>query len=278
MGESSMMFKKTTRDGSGIHQQAAAAVEGPAQKPPRSEVNDYGQEGVISTTTMITIAADNDYTATTTDQDPLFLYGKLHRRLDYLELWRELGVRPATPQDCLQEDQDLMAQEVDNLSALNDRCLEVRSLMNQHLPLYEHMNPYNAMLKVTLSGISNAGQGLFYVGSSTPIPPHTIMCYYYGHIHTFQSARHIHMDDRSYLMAIGTSDRMVDPGPLMQIKARYINDPLNDRLVNCRYMPDVKYNRSAVVTTRTIAPNSELFASYGDAYWANHATLPSIHK
>jgi hypothetical protein len=54
---------------------------------------------------------------------------------------------------------------------------------------------------------------------------------------------------------------LVDPGPLPQIKARYINDPLNDRFVNCKFVPDKL--RSAVVATRMITRGEELLLLTG---------------
>ena len=78
---------------------------------------------------------------------------------------------------------------------------------------------------------------------------------------------------------------LVDPGPLPHIKARYINDPLNETFFNVKYVPDALqssvsslncryssldpiYVRSAVVTTRAIQPNEEIFGAYGDVYWS----------
>jgi len=45
-------------------------------------------------------------------------------------------------------------------------------------------------------------------------------------------------------------DILVDPGPLLHIKARYKNDPLNEKYVNCKYVPE-KF-RSAVIATHDI--------------------------
>jgi len=65
-------------------------------------------------------------------------------------------------------------------------------------------------------------------------------------------------------------DILVDPGPLLHIKARYINDPLNEKYVNCKYVPE-KF-RSAVIATRDIHRGEEIFASYGDGYWSLQKT------
>ena len=96
--------------------------------------------------------------------------------------------------------------------------------------------------------------------------PGEIICYYWGHIHNFHSAKLL--VDKSYLMLV-QGDVLVDPRPLLHIKARYINDPLNEKYVNCKFVPE-KF-RSAVVMTRKIRHGEELFVSYGEAYWANHA-------
>jgi len=64
-------------------------------------------------------------------------------------------------------------------------------------------------------------------------------------------------------------DVLVDPGPVKSIKARYINDPLNEELTNCKYVPDGF--RSAVISTKIIQPGEEIFASYGESYWTQNS-------
>ena len=63
-----------------------------------------------------------------------------------------------------------------------------------------------------------------------------------------------------------SGDLLMDAGPCLDIKARYINDPLNEALVNCEFVPEL--DSVKVVTKRWIQPGEELFASYGDAYWS----------
>jgi hypothetical protein len=204
----------------------------------------------------------------------LLKYEHLYRRLQMLELWRELAIRPKR-EECV-EDSDLLDRgELDDVQALTERCLSVRELMNESLPPVEEAHDRHLIARK--SGIPDAGLGLFFDpeevsndsedGTST-IDAGTILCYYTGHIHNYHSAKGL--KDRSYLMLVD-GGILVDPGPLLQIKARYINDPLNDEFVNCKYFPDIL--RSAVVATRTITRGEELFVSYGDAYWAQHETL-----
>jgi hypothetical protein len=203
----------------------------------------------------------------------LVKYEHLCRRLEMLELWRELAVRPKR-EECI-EDSDFWDREEDDVQELTERCLLVRKLMNDSLPPVEEA--YDRHLIERKSGIPDAGLGLFFEpeevsndgedGTST-IDAGTILCYYTGHMHNYRSAKEL--KDRSYLMLV-CGGILVDPGPLPQIKARYINDPLNDKFINCKYVPDKL--RSAVVATRMITRGEELFASYGDAYWAQHETL-----
>jgi hypothetical protein len=203
----------------------------------------------------------------------LVKYEHLYRRLEMLELWRELAVRPKR-EECV-EDSDFWDRELDDVQELTERCLLVRGLMNDSLPPVEEACDRHLIARN--SGIPDAGLGLFFDseevsndgedGTST-IDAGTILCYYAGHIHNYHSAKRL--KDRSYLMLVD-GGILVDPGPLPQIKARYINDPLNDKFVNCKYVPDSL--RSAVVATRVIARGEELFVSYGDAYWAQHETL-----
>jgi hypothetical protein len=202
-------------------------------------------------------------------------YEHLSRRLEMLELWRELAIRPKR-EECV-EDSDLMDRELDDVQELTKRCLQVRGLMNDSLPPVEEA--HDRHLTASKSGIPDAGLGLFFDPSreeevsndgedETSIDTGTIICYYTGHIHDYHSAKGL--KDRSYLMLVN-GGILVDPGPLPQIKARYINDPLNDKFVNCKFVPDKL--RSAVVATRMINRGEELFVSYGDAYWAQHETL-----
>jgi hypothetical protein len=170
----------------------------------------------------------------------LVTYKRLYRRLEMLELWRELAVRPKREE--FVEDSDLFDRELDDVQELTERCLRVRALMNDSLPPVEEA--HDRHLIASKSGIPDAGLGLFFDPSSrleeevsndgedgTSIDAGTILCYYAGHIHNYHSAKGL--KDRSYLMLVD-GDILVDPGPLPQIKARYINDPLNDQFVNCK--------------------------------------------
>ena len=204
----------------------------------------------------------------------LLQYEHLYRRLEMLELWRELAVRPKR-EECV-EDSDLLDRgDLDDVHELTERCLLVRGLMNDSLPPVEEACDRHLIARK--SSIPDAGLGLFFEPDEVSndcedgtfhIDVGTILCYYTGHMHNYHSAKML--KDRSYLMLVH-GGILLDAGPLPQIKARYINDPLNDKFVNCKYVPDKL--RSAVVATRTIRRGEELFASYGDAYWAQHETL-----
>ncbi len=162
------------------------------------------------------------------------------RRLKYLERWRELAIRPFE-YECLPQDFDLLQKDQDDCDALMIRCLEARADMNNHLPPQELA--MNEDLVPAESNIKNAGQGLFFRPSSSGrrmILAGEVICYV-----------------------------LVDPGPLLNIKARYMNDPRNELYVNTKFVPEPASNRCAVVATRDIMPGEELFVSYGEAYWAN---------
>ena len=55
------------------------------------------------------------------------------------------------------------------------------------------------------------------------------------------------------------NDVLVDPGPLSHVKARYINDPMNEAIVNGKFEPAPEIHRFAVVATRDIERGEELF-------------------
>jgi hypothetical protein len=121
-------------------------------------------------------------------------------------------------------------------------------------------------LEARESNIPNAGRGLFWTGGATEtIKKGDVLCFYWGHIHNFRSIRHV--KDKSYLMLVD-GQLFVDAGPIHQIKARYINDPLNEMLYNCTCIPDPKQFRCAVTALRDVEHGEELFISYGEMYWS----------
>ena len=194
----------------------------------------------------------------------------LQNRLNQLELWREIAVRP-TQEECHQQDQDLWENPVDDMVTLSMRCLSVRAEMNAKLPvLLDSLDENLCSAPSSIPG--DSGFGLFFKPlDGKPLRQGDRLCYYYGHIHNFQSAKLL--DDRSYLLGLH-GDLMVDTGPLHHIHARFINDPLNDAYVNCQFVPykDDRLARAAVVSTREILPEEELFVAYGDAYWSQQAS------
>jgi hypothetical protein len=104
------------------------------------------------------------------------------------------------------------------------------------------------------------------VNSSISIPKGKTICYYCGHIHNFHSLQTL--EDTSYSMLV-SGDVFVDTGPLPHVKARFINDPLNEDYVNCMFVPEPKFHQCAVVAVRDIQRSQELFASYAETYWSN---------
>jgi len=191
-------------------------------------------------------------------------FRQLKERLEYLERWREIAVRPST---FSKNDEDLMTEEVDDVQELTKRCREVRSAMNKLLP--GRSAPFEDSLRPQVSNIPGAGLGLFV--HERKFSPGETLCYYYGHLHNFSSAREI--EDTSYLLLVH-SDVLVDPGPLPEIKARYINDPLNESYVNVKFVPEQLC--SAVVATREIGHGEEVYVSYGDAYWSQQSTQGTV--
>ena len=157
-----------------------------------------------------------DYEAMTVEeddkiQDSDFFYGfyrsdvfeSLFHRLEYLEKWKELAIRPDS---CDPEDADLLEADVDDLVKLQERCWAVRKAMNRALPPIETTEWEDSLVAKT-STIPNTGLGLFYEpgnGKTIAIPSDTTICYYTGHLHNFQSARHFlsKENQQGYLMAV----------------------------------------------------------------------------
>ena len=215
-------------------------------------------------------------------------------RLEQLELWRELAIRPQTDvDDCHEDDKPLLSNEIDDVQELARRSLHVRDLMNNNLPVFRA--PLEEHLVARKSQIPQSGNGLYYYyrhaqhqpdddddddgvtvdAIETTIPAGEILCYYYGHIHNFQSVRNL--NDKSYLLLVDGS-LFVDPRPCLHILARFINDPLNEDLVNCKFVPDPTFFRCAVVSTKEITSNSEIFVAYGDMYWSQQESKGSFFK
>ena len=213
------------------------------------------------------LALQND----STDRQSAF---ELHsQRLRYLERWSELAIRPQE-KDCHADVRAMLQLEVDDCTKLMNRCLYVRKMMNDNLPTHDLVLDKN--LSPEESGIPNAGLGLYFRPSSPSqtVPKGEIICYHSGQIHNFHSSKTL--KDKSYLMLVA-GNVLVDPGPLPQIKARYINDPLSEDSVNCKYVPEPEMDRCAVVATRDIQCDEELFVSYGEAYWAQQDIRGTIY-
>lgn len=230
----------------------------------------------------------NDTTMTTNTINTTASFESIWYRLGQLELWYELGIRP---NPCPPEDLDLWTcggggddddynGAIDNLPLLRERCQSVRWRLNHefvpnHIRDDRDLHPeYEACLKVLPSTIPGAGLGLFNM-SRQVLPAGVILCYYAGHLHTMQSSRSL--TDTRYLMLVH-GNVLVDAGPLVDVKSRYINDPLNDDFVNSKFVPPTSddafgskgrhHQCVAVMSTRPILPGQELFASYGPAYWS----------
>ena len=120
------------------------------------------------------------------------------------------------------------------------------------------------------STISGAGRGLF---TFRTIEEGETICYYSGVVETFSSKSKI--KDASFLCFAGyceefDEDIWVDPAPVEDIKARFINDPLDESLCNARWHVcprESSFYRCGVVATRTIEAGEEIFLSYGTSYW-----------
>jgi len=204
------------------------------------------------------------------------LFNQVSSRLEYLEKWREIAIRP-TFEQCHQDDYDMLNQTLDDLNELTKRCLAVRHELNLSLP--PHKIALDADLVVRKSQIPNAGNGLYYEPthgkSRLIIHRDSIICYYTGYRHNFLSQKYL--KNKSYLLNI-SGDILVDPYPTPNIKGRYINDPRNEEVVNCQFVPDVKTFSCKVVALRDIQAGEELFVSYGEMYWSNQGSCGTVFK
>jgi hypothetical protein len=198
---------------------------------------------------------------------------RIECRLNYLEKWRELAIRPL-PEECHDEDRHMLTNDVDDLQELSRKVLDVRKEMNKNLPLHEQA--LDLSLVVKKSAIKGAGLGLYFMPQQQQsiIRSGSTICYYTGWRHNFHSIKSV--TDKSYVLCVH-SDLLVDPGPLKEVKARYINDPLNTTVENCRFEPQPEKYRCAVTATKNIYYGEELFVSYGDYYWSNQKQSGTIY-
>ena len=144
------------------------------------------------------------------------------------------------------------------------------------LSKYHSTSALDQRLVVQDSTIVNAGLGLFN-GSTRPILKGETVCHYTGLLHNHQSKRE--QEDQSYMAFVGyvnafDEDVFVDAKSVLGVKARYMNDPIDHTLTNVKWGEHTDVAKDCVcvgidiIATKDIAPDEEIFVSYGDEYWA----------
>ena len=137
-------------------------------------------------------------------------------------------------------------------------------------------------VKILESTIPEAGWGLF---STKVFDQHDVICTYEGAL----LASTFNEDDavmgRDYIAKgkkpIGKTGKFemvyIDAWEEDSCFGRFINDPLDDHLVNAKIV--VKGNKFYVVATDKIHPGQEIFISYGENYWrARQHLLSENHR
>ncbi|KAL3758326.1 hypothetical protein ACHAWU_004291 [Discostella pseudostelligera] len=212
------------------------------------------------------------------------LFKAQSRRVHNLCKWYELGIRPSLSSSSLlnfdahhQKDEDLFANEIDDMQILLLRSIQAQDALNTNLPPFP-LGDYEDRLKVAPSTIDGAGNGLF---TTVPIPKGAIVCYYTGYRHHYQSQKRL--KDRQYIMKLQNgwpkfdrrNDGFIDALPTKDVLARFINDPRLEERCNVAFEhikePEIWY--CPVVAQRDIAIGEELFVSYGPRYWSEARTI-----
>ena len=129
--------------------------------------------------------------------------------------------------------------------------------------------PLDPHLEPGPSWLGNAGLGLFTLSN---IKAGTDVCSYIGQEHTFKSSQRL--KDKSYLNRV-TDNLFVDPLPCPLVKARFINDPINPKAWNVKFVSDPANRRIKVEAVRDIDRGEELFVSYGEVYWSQQDISPT---
>jgi hypothetical protein len=217
------------------------------------------------------------------------LFHRQRLRLNRLNAWLYIASVP-TAEAHGEFDQDLISMPEDEwnsarfLVRLKQRVHDCRAAMNLALSSTFtaacSLNPQQATAKVAVrpSNIPGGGMGLF-----ATAPFHSVglpICRYGGEIHDQQSQRVLL--DRSYLLWLGKTDMydgheiFVDAaGPACtEVVARYVNDPINPRLSNARFVGVPDKLCAKIVTTRPIAVDEEIYVNYGEVYWAGQPATP----
>lgn len=125
-------------------------------------------------------------------------------------------------------------------------------------------------LKILSSTIEGAGWGLF---ATQKYSERDIICSYEGAKLPKDFTEDKAVAGRDYIAMgkkpIGKTGRFetvfIDAWELDSCYGRFINDPIDDHLVNAKII--VKGNKFYVVATEDITPGQEIFISYGKDYW-----------
>lgn len=201
------------------------------------------------------------------------------RRCDNLAKWYELGLRPSLSSSSLMnlkahqsKDEDLFEEDVDNLEILLERSYQAQDERNANLPPHP-LGEFEAKLKVAISTIEDAGNGLFALDK---IPKGAIVCNYTGYRHDYQSQKRLL--DRAYVLKLQNgwpkfdrrNDGFVDALPCKDVLARFINDPRDEQKYNVKFehIQEPGVWHCPVVALRDIEAGEELFISYGPRYWS----------
>ena len=116
-----------------------------------------------------------------------------------------------------------------------------------------------AGLEIRPSLIPNAGHGLF---ATHPFRQGESICEYKGtQLGLLQLLR---TRDWSYIYT--GEEAWIDAGPHENLYARYVNDHFDQSKINCAYSDEE--GKVWVRALRDIGEGEELYAAYGDLYWA----------
>ncbi|CAL1157616.1 unnamed protein product [Cladocopium goreaui] len=223
-------------------------------------------------------------------------YRRLWQRFCRLEKWLELAARPSS-EEC-PEEADLLAHEVDDISALRQRMELVQKELWSSLPVDfedEHLEVRPSQLGV------EAGLGLF---ATKALPANQLVVHYGGNIHTLKSS--MKLQDQEYVMRLGQTasavDELaaacrhqrpqhalsqpcshdgslyVDAGPHLAVKGRYINDCRSLDSYNLQLVCCPEKHVAELFTTRDVEEGEELFFDYGHRYWDDRLATGAVCK
>lgn len=119
------------------------------------------------------------------------------------------------------------------------------------------------IVNIKKSKILNAGDGLF---AKIKINKGEFICWYTG-VFIDRDVVANEYYDSDYLFTPRGNGLIIDAADPLSCFGRYANDSLSKRKTNAKFVSYSDINSAALIASKNITKNSEIYISYGDDYW-----------